>query len=260
MANPNHSDGPRTVDAVQTALDIINELQQLDSAGVTELADILDLSKGTVHSHLSTLRANEYVVKDDNEYRLSLRYLDLGEYVRQRLGGFEAVKEELDDLAEETGELAQFSTEEHGQAVYLYKATGTNAVQTRSRVGRRDYIHSLALGKAILAYLPEDRVHEIVDRHGLPEMTSNTITEREALFDELEAIREQGYAINRHEANRGVHSVGAPVVVEGSVLGAISIAGPANRLTIPYIESEVVDELLASTNEIELMLTHQSPG
>ena len=127
---------PRTVDAVKTTCSILEALQKLDGAGVTELADYVEISKATAYSHLTTLRNEEYVVKNGDEYALSLKYLDIAEYVRNRLGIYEVVQEELDSLANNTGELAQFATFEHGQTVYLHKSHGEQAVQTASSPGK----------------------------------------------------------------------------------------------------------------------------
>lgn len=243
----------RTVQSVQTTLDIIDILQTNQGARVTELADELGRSKGTVHSHLTTLLENEYVVKDGGEYRLSLRYLDLGEFVKERLGIFDVVKKELNDLAEDVSELAQFATIEHGYAVYLYKTGGPKAVQTASRVGHREYLHCISLGKAMLAYLPHEEVEAIVDRHGLPSYTDQTITSREELFEELDLIQEQGYAVDNEEKIEGLRCVAAPVKSsDGEVMSAVSISGPSSRMVGERFESELSSKVMRSANVIEI--------
>ena len=241
----------RTVKSVGTAIDIVEHLREVGEAGVTELATALDCSKGTVHSHLATLLEREYVVRSGDQYELSLKFLDLGEYVKSRLDIYDVVVEELDDLAVETGEVAQFATEEHGRAVYLYKARGEKAVNTASTVGRREYTHCVSLGKAMLAHLPEQRVEEIVDRHGLPAQTPNTVTDRGALFEELETVREQGYAVDDEEKIEGVRCVAAPLI-DGDVVGAISISGPSSRMEGDRFREDLPHKLLRSANVIEI--------
>ncbi|NHN47856.1 IclR family transcriptional regulator [Halostella sp. JP-L12] len=248
-----NSDDARTVQSVQTALDIVDFLAANSGARVTELADELDRSKGTIHSHLATLHENEYVIKDGDEYRLSLRYLHLGETVKDRLGIFETVKDELDDLAAETGELAQFATIEHGRAVYLYKTGGPKAVQTASTVGKREYLHCISLGKAMLAHLPRERVDEIVDRHGLPGYTDRTITAREELYEALDRVRDRGYAVDNEEKIEGLRCVAAPVKSTGSgALGAVSISGPSSRMVGERFEEELPSKVMRSANVIEI--------
>lgn len=244
--------GSRTVEAVQTSLDIIDLLKEREGAGVTEIAEELDLSKGTVHGHIATLAENEYIVKNDNTYRLSLRYLELGETVKNRLQIYDVVSEELDDLAAECGELAQFAMEEHGKAVYIYKASGNNAVQTASSAGRREYMHCISLGKAMMAHMNQERVESIIDRHGLPKFTENTITSREALFDELETIEGRGYAFDREEKIMGLRCVAAPVTTNGEIVGAISISGPASRFEGERYEEDLPSMITRSANVIEI--------
>lgn len=247
------ADSPRTVQAVQTACDILDVLQERNGAGVTEIAAALDRSKGTVHSQLATLMENEYVVKRDDEYHLSLRFIDMGQFVRERLGIYDVVATELDSLAEETGELTQFATEEHGRAVYLYKARGEKAVETASSVGKREFLHCISLGKAILAHLPQERVDEIIDQHGLPSQTETTTTSREELLDELEEIRDRGYAIDNEEKIKGLRCVAAPVMGDGdSVLGAVSVSGPSSRMVGERFEEELPEQVVRSANVIEI--------
>lgn len=246
------SDGPRTVQAVEIALEVIDILHDHNGARITEIADELGRSKGTVHSHLRTLLDNDAVVKDGELYRLSLRHLEFGETVKNRLGFYDVVKDELDDLADDCGELAQFATEEHGHAVYLYKSSSENAVQTASSIGKREYLHCISLGKAILAHQPRKRVGEIVDHHGLPKFTDQTIASREQLFTELEEIRERGYAFDNEEKIEGLRCVAAPVESSDEVLGAVSVSGPSSRMTGDRFREELPNKVLRSANVIEI--------
>lgn len=247
------NESQRTVQAVRTALDIIEYLQHEERAGVTELSKELGRSKGTVHSHLATLVQGDYLTREGSEYRLSLRYLDLGETVKERLEYYDVAKAELDDLAEESGELAQFATEEHGMTVYLYKSKGEKAVESASSIGKREYPHCISLGKAILAHLPRERAETIVDRNGLPRFTSQTITERAKLFEELDRIRERGYAFDKEEKIQGLKCVAAPITApDGDVLGAISVSGPSSRMTGDRFTEEIPAMVTRSANVIEI--------
>jgi len=134
---------------VEIAFNIIDVLQKKGGAGVTELAEELDHSKSTIHSHLRTLEDREILVREGDGYRLSLRILDMVTQVRDQVGNYDVIKSEVDMLAEETGEIAQFGTEEHGKVSYLYKTTGERGVETASRVGTQQLMHSTSLGKTI---------------------------------------------------------------------------------------------------------------
>ena len=74
-----------TIGALETSLRILESMNEQDNAGVTDLSRRLDIPKSTVYSHLRTLRENGYVVNEDDEYRLGLRFLDYGERTRDRL-------------------------------------------------------------------------------------------------------------------------------------------------------------------------------
>lgn len=250
----NHDAGNRgIVKSAETLLAVIEGVRELDGARVTELATHLDLAKSTIHRHLNTLERNEYIVKEGDTYHVGLRFLGLGEYARERHAVYREARPIVDQLAAETEERALFMTEEHGLAVYLYRGIGNHAVRTNSRIGTRRYLHVIAGGKVMLAHLPKHRVDEIIDRWGLPAETSETITNRAELDSHLQAVRERGVAFNREEAIEGLCAVAAPVLgPDDSVVGALSVSGPAHRMKGEWFESTIPDLLLGSANELEL--------
>jgi DNA-binding IclR family transcriptional regulator len=244
------------VKSVEVMFTIVEAIKELDGAGVTELADHLDLPKSTIHNYLATLEQEEYVLKEGTRYRVGLRFLDLGAYARDQVEMFEVAKPELEHLAGETGELANLLVEEHGTGSYLYRTRGGMAVQVKGHVGTRAPLHSTGLGKAILAHLPESRVEAIVDEHGLPASTPQTITDPDELFAELETIRERGYAFDDEERLRGLRCVAAPIQANEEVVGAISVSGPTNRLRADRYREELPRKLLEVQNVIELNVTY----
>ncbi len=252
MTQPPESRRGRTIRSVEIAFSIIDALERRDGAGVTELADRLDHSKSTIHSHLRTLEELEYVVRKGDEYRLSLRILGMAEHVRDQVGNYEVIREEVESLAEETGEIAQFGIEEHGQISYLYKASGERAVETASSVGAQQPIYATALGKTILAFLPPEHIDEIVDSVEFVAHTPHTITSREELYDEIETIAERGYGIDDEENIAGLRCVAAPVKNESEILGAVSISGPKSRFTDDRIHDELPEFVTRAANVIEL--------
>ncbi|WP_436924223.1 IclR family transcriptional regulator [Halosimplex amylolyticum] len=252
MANAARGDRGRTIRSVEIAFNIIDVLQEKGGAGVTELAEELDHSKSTIHSHLRTLEDREILVREGDGYRLSLRILDMATHVRDQVGNYDVIRSEVDTLAEETGEIAQFGIEEHGKVSYLYKTTGERGVETASRVGTQQPMYSTSLGKTILAYLPEDRTEEIVQAQAYEALTPMTITSAEELYEDLEAIRERGYGIDDEENFEGLRCVAAPVKNEETVLGAVSITGPSSRFTVDRIHDELSDQVQRAANVIEL--------
>jgi len=238
-------------------LEIVEGLYELDGAGVTELAAHLDLPKSNVHNYLSTLRQKEYVVKEGDTYRVGLRFFELGAYARDKLKVYKIARPEVEKLAEETGELANLLVEEHGRGSYIYRASGDQAVQVDAYAGARVHLHNTALGKAILAHLPEEFVDEIVDYHGLPAGTPRTITNREVLKSQLEEIRASGFALDDEERLKGLRCVAAPILSEeGRALGALSVSGPTTRLKGSRFEEELPEMVLEAVNVAELNVTY----
>ncbi|MFC7078720.1 IclR family transcriptional regulator [Haloarcula halophila] len=247
----------RGIKSDETLFALIESLRELDGAGVTELAERLDVAKSTIHGHLTTMREHGFVVKHGTDYHLGLGFFDYGQYVRGQQSIFRSGMQAVDELEEATGEMAWLITHENGKAMYLYGRGGQNDIDINTILGTWAYMHCNSGGKAILAHLPEEQIHAIVDEHGLPARTENTITTREALFDELAQIRDQGYALNLSEDLKGVHAIGIPLTFEGEIQGALSIAGPAHRLSRARCEGEVLDQLRAATDEIELNLAYR---
>lgn len=221
---------------------------------VTEITDELDFSASTVHGHLTTLRERGYVIKnDDGSYRLALQFLSLGSSARQEIDGYQHVQPRVDRLVEQTEERAQFMTLENGRGVYLYMAESQRAVPSYTSIGKFRHLNTCASGKSILAELPRSRVDEIIDEFGFKERTENTITEREHLYNELDRVRERGYAINRQESVKGLVAIGAAVHKQnGDLLGSISLSAPAHRMTEERIENVFSNALLGTIEEIEL--------
>lgn len=246
----------RHLKTVNTTVDVIQALVELDGAGVTELADYLDLSKAAVHNHLTTLQANRLAVKNGSSYQLGLRFVTLGEYVKHQSNLYEAGTGPTDNLAKETGEYAHLMTEEHGRGIHIYKSRGLEAVAEEYHhlnLERPDYLHYSSTGKAVLAYLPKERVDFIVEEYGLPKRTEHTITDPEVLRDELADIRDRGYAMNDEEEIVGLRAVGAPIrASDGRVLGAVSVSGPTSRMKGETFRERIPEQVMEAANIIEL--------
>lgn len=248
MADPKYP--VRTVDR---ALEIVEIIRELDGAGVSEIAGRVDIGKSAVHNHLNTLVNKEYLVKEDGEYQIGLAFLGLGAYARNRTRIYDTARHEIDSLAAETSELANLLVEKNGKGVYLYQAEGENAVDLDTYEGAQVPLHSTGLGKSILAFRPREEVEEIIDRHGLPRITEQTITDREELFADLETIRERKYAIDEGERVNGLCCIAAPITNnDDRSIGAISVACPVHRISDERFYEELPSDVLGAANVIEL--------
>lgn len=255
MAQKNTAENP--IQAAEITVAVIRGLKEINGGGVTELADHLGMSKSRVHNYLATLRQEEYVVKEGTTYDVGLRLVGLGTYARHQQEIHQVAKPELETLAAETGDLVNLLVEEYGRGVYLHRERGENAVEVDSYTGHRVHLHNTALGKAILAELPHERVVEIIDQHGLPATTENTITERDELSDRLEQVREQGVAFDDEERLPGLRCVARAVTDnDGEVHGAVSVSGPSSRMQGSRYEEEIPQKLEEVTNIVSLNMSY----
>jgi DNA-binding IclR family transcriptional regulator len=245
------------IKSLEKTVEIIDVLKRRRSVHLREVAEELGLNKSTVHNHLSTLREHEYVIKDGEKYRLSLQFLHIGGVLRNEIELYEAAKPKLDRLAENTGALATLATHERGLGIVLYRAKGEDAVEIDTHVGSQLSLHNSALGKAILGHLPRSQVEEIVAERGLPTTTENTITDEDALYEELDEVAERGWAFDDEENWRGLRCIGAPILTDdGVVKGAISLSVPKNQLATEEDRQAYVDEVKNTANLIELRITY----
>lgn len=241
------------VNATETAFTILEYISEHNSARVTELADELGCAKSTIHRHLRTLEELEYLVNEGGHYYLALQFVSLAENAKARNPALQFAKPKVEQLAKKTEERVQFFVEEHGYIVSILRETGEQAVRTNTPLGLKLRPHAHASGKAILANLSEEQVLAIIDRHGLPALTENTITDPEALLSELERVSERGYAYNKEESLDGLNAAGVAITdPTGRVLGALSVSGPSYRLDSDYLESELPKLLMGAANEIEI--------
>lgn len=245
------------IKGVETSFTIIESMKEQDLSKVSEIADATGKSKSNVSKHLATLEKHGFVTKGDDGYQLGFRYLDFGGYVRNNVLGNSIIEPKIQELAEETGEIAQFAVQDRGQAVTLYRKSGQKGVATRTRIGRHLPLHQVAYGKAMLAFMPDEKVEEYIDTYGLEPATENTIIDRGELFDELSEVVERNYAINDAESTKGLYAVAAPVTTsDAEVVGACSISGPTRRMKDKNKTDQILDQLLSCVNEIELNLEY----
>lgn len=248
---------PDGIKATRTLFRIVETVRDLESVTTTDVANELDVATSTVHRHLKTLHDLGYVIREGNEYRLSLRFLDLGVRVRQRRAAYREMKATARDLADQTGELVSFVVEECGAGVFLYRERGDRGVESAAYVGKRVDLHTIAAGKALLAHLPDERIDEIVGRGDLSARTENTVTDRDEFMTELEQVMEDGLAFAIGEHTVGLDSVGAAVTTpDGDVIGGLSIAGPTHRMDEERFRDDLPQQLLSRINEFELNLTY----
>lgn len=238
----------------EQAIEILDRIRQANGANVSDLLSEFEMSRSTLYTHLNTLVKAGLIVRENGQYWIGIRFKEFSVTAMERKPSYQIVYNKMQNLEEDLEAETEFLVEEAGRTNVVYHSESIS----HNRV--RLYTHNTAAGKAILAETPEERVHEILDQHGLPEQTSNTITDREELFKELETIAERGYAYNDGECFDGYHGIGVTVEgIDGSVLGAITIGGPVYHIPEERLRNEMVDTLLEAVDDIEKSIdSHRS--
>lgn len=251
------------VNATEITFLILEGVARSGPVGVSELARQLNVPKSTVYDHLRTIEAIGYISSTDQGYRLNSRLLDLGAQWRNNLDVYKVAKSELQKLAEGTGMHASLMVLEEGHGVTLYTASRNSDVELIAHPGMRTQIHTTSGGKAMLAEIPKSRVDGIIDEQGLQQLTPYTITDRKELHQELENVRNQGFALNRQERIEGLRGVGAAVTDRNDeVVGAIVVYGPASDIGGRWFEDyqggqeDLPDRILHSANVVEVNLSY----
>ncbi|WP_435184019.1 IclR family transcriptional regulator [Halobellus sp. EA9] len=248
--------GTPTIKSVETSHEVIAAMEDLGLASVTEIAAHAGLSKGGAYKHLKTLQQSGFVVREDGQYRLGLRFLDIGGRIRYDHPGSRIIKQKMRELALETNETSIYTVLENDRTITLFREAGSRGVPTRTRVGKRLYPHETAAGKCLLSRHSREEVERLFDGGPLPSVTDNTITDVGDLLDELATVRERGYAYNIGESVEGLVAIAAPLVPDDEVIGACSVTGPYHRMKGDPLDEEVRATLLSFVNELELNIAH----
>jgi DNA-binding IclR family transcriptional regulator len=222
---------------VAKALSIIEILSSYSEEGISliELSSSLNMPKSTVHRYLATLLELRLAERTgDDRFRLGTRVIELaGSY----LAGSDLRKESesvLDEMAEKTGETVHLAVPSGAEVVYIAKVESRHTLRMFSYIGARLPMHCTALGKSILAFSADERVREVLPELSNPR-TPHTITSEQALLQELDRIRVQGFALDNEENETGICCVGAPILdYTGQAIAAMSVSGPCDRMDQEY--------------------------
>ncbi len=231
-------------------------LRNASPMSITEISEKLGIYPSVVHRILDTLRYWGYVEQDPitQKYQLGLKVVELG---MAKLRQMDLVKEAtpyLKELVNRCDETVHLGVLEDGQVLYLAKEEPSQTVRMVSYVGRRAPVHCTALGKVLLAYLSKKERKNILKKRGLPRFTENTITDEKALEEELQKVKEQGFALDRQEHEKDIRCIACPIRNhQGKVIAAISISGPTYRMDAEK-QAHLREDLVRTAEEISKRL------
>lgn len=220
--------------SVKKALDILTLFHSKQpELTLTEIAGVMDLQKSSVYKLITTMVDAGFLEKDPytNRYRLGLLILELSSSVVGNEDVRELARPVMEELSRRTGEIIHLSVLDGFDIVYLEKVGQAQPLTVATKIGGRAPAYCSAMGKVLLSGLTREELLETVGEVRLERLTANTITERTALVEELELVREKGFAIDDEEAFPGIKCVAAPVVSrDGRVIAAISATVPKQRM------------------------------
>lgn len=229
-----------TVQSIDRALDILEMLgDHPQGIQVKDLSSGLGLNKSTVSRMLSTLAERGYVLKaKDNSYRLGMRLVDLCSVYLNSLQLKTEALPFLEALRDQTGLIVHLGALDDKEVVYLDKISSFTNIRMYSQIGKRAFIHSTSLGRAMLSGMSNSQAEGILRAKGMPAVTEKTCTKVEELLEQLDVIRERGYAVDDEENETGMRCVAAPILdYRGDVIAAVSATGFLEMVPYERIES-----------------------
>jgi DNA-binding IclR family transcriptional regulator len=248
----------QTIERASSILDILGQNPQ--GISIRELSTKIKLPKGTTHRLLSSLFYFGYVRQDPKtrNYLLGLKLVELGQLLLGQLDLRKEAEPFLRDLTERTKETVHLVVLDRNEIVYIDKVEteqNSSGLKMASRVGLRNPAHSSAVGKVLLAHFPEEELKNFIKEKGLAKRTENTIIDPTQLKDHLKLVRAQGYAIDDEENEKGIRCVAAPIYNEvGKTVAAISISGPAFRITKKVIQEFLKKEVMETALKVSQRL------
>ena len=218
---------------------------------LTEISHLARLPKTTVFRYLYTLRECGFVAYDPDSdlYWLGLRIFELAQSVDEQLRIREIAHPFMRKLRDQFNETVNLGLLDGQEVVYLEMIESRRSLRMQARLGSRDPVYSTALGKAILAFLPEERWPQHLPPD-LPPRTPHTHTTYSALQQDLRQTRQRGFSLDREENEEGAHCLGAPIFNHlGQVAAALSVSAPASRLAEP-LRQQVASAMLKTAAAI----------
>jgi DNA-binding IclR family transcriptional regulator len=191
------------------------------------------LPKSSVHCLLRTFQKAGYIYKDAvcGKYRVSLSICDLARQAVQGISLRDQARSSLRTLADRTGLTVHMAVLEQGSCVLIEKVTPPGVSRTATWIGKQLALHCTAVGKTLLAFLPDGDAEQLISNQGLIRYNDNTICSTRHLKQELQTIRALGHALDDEEEEIGVRCIGAPIFNGNrEAIAALSIVGDSQQI------------------------------
>jgi len=232
--------GEARIQSLDRALDVLECVAAGSGLTLTEIADDLGQSPATIYRILTTFAARGAleIYPATQEWFIGPSSFRIGSAFLRRSGMVERARPIMRSLMVETGETANLGVENDDQVLFLSQVETHENIRAFFPPGARSPMHASGIGKALLAHADTDRIERYIRRKKLSRFTENTISDPDALRNELHRIKEQGYAFDDEEKSIGMRCVAVPVFNSfGETVAGLSISGPSARLTLDRIAS-----------------------
>ena len=221
------------VQSIIRAFDILETLDSFGELGISEVSEKLNLDKSTVYRIISTLKHKGCVVQNntDQKYSNSLKLWEMGNNGVERLGVRRQAQPFMERLVIESHETVNLAVMDGKHVIYIDKIESDEIIKADLNVGKRLPSYCTGLGKAMLAFMPEERVKDLLQNEKFVKYTRKTVGNLQELIKQLEEIRQKGYCIDDEEYVEGIKCIASPVMnYTKEVVAAISIAIPKYRI------------------------------
>lgn len=254
MRDEQSSSGTYKLQALDRAFAVLDLLGDSESPlGLAQVASTLKLHKSTAHRFLMVLERHRMVERTHGgKFRLGLRLFDFGNRAIEQYDLRERAHPHLKRLVAETEETAHLCILEQAHIIYLDKLEPARSVRMFSRVGASIPVHCTAVGKAILAHYPPEKVEEVLKKTRFERYTAKTLTSREALLKEVERARRRGYAVDDEEREEGVRCIAVAILdAQAQPIAAVSLSGPSFRVTAQKLPT-IANRLMACVRGVSV--------
>jgi len=243
-----------TNQSVWRALTIISLFtRQRTQIGITEISNILGVTKGAVHGLVSTLVRGGFLCQDQEskKYKLGLKIFEIGMLQPQAQHLNQHAIGPTTELSHAYNIVTRVAIWDGDAVLVTWTNYPPDRPELSNSVGPRLHAHSTALGKSVLAHLPTVVLDRFLSSHSLTGFTSATITDEAMFRKEMESIREKGYAFDREESLRGFVCMGAPVFDSSlTVLGAVSLSGSPDFMLAEKRTEKLAKDLLMTADKV----------
>jgi len=223
------------VQSLSRALGILNLLAEHEGGlTLTAVTKGVALAPSTVHRLLTTLQHERFVRFNDarGTWQIGVQAFTVGSHFLRSRDLVATARPFMEELMQRSNETTNLAMSDDGEIVYLAQVESQQLMRALTKPGARVAMHCSGVGKALLSQMQEREVARILKYRGLPRLTDHTLTTMDALMQDLNRTRPEGYAIDDEEHELGLRCIGAPVFDEnGKAMAAVSLSGPKLRIT-----------------------------